>query len=178
MPSRADHGDLMVRLRAVRSHVAQLHFALLGKARILRLLMLLPPSSPAFSSSSGETARYHAALTGLRGGLARLAGARGAVDTARVNLVAGVAARLVSRCNVMDYINNVQTQMALVLFPTSLIPGVWTMNVMVPWRSGPTLTPFFSIVAITLSILLLGLSYPLYKYYTYKPPGALVPSFD
>ncbi|CCW62302.1 unnamed protein product [Phytomonas sp. EM1] len=177
-PSREDHVDLMKRIRVTRGRVARLHRCLLLKERILKQLLLPVRLEPLACHTEAAMEGYQTALTLLQAAIEKLHRTRDTVNVTSLNLVSGVAARLVSRCNVLDYINNVQTEMSLVLFPTALIPSVWTCNIMVPWRSGETLTPFFWIVGVTTFILVVGLVYPLYKYYTYKPPSALVPSMD
>lgn len=175
MPSEVDHNDLLVRFRQVRHRVASFHVELLEKERFLQQLLLPVMRRSVVCRDPNSTERYQRALTQSHGGIEKLRRARDTVNLSSMNLISGVAARLIQHCHYMDHVNHVQTQIALVVMPVNILPGLFTMNVKVPFQESDTTTAFWTLVGVTLALLFIGLAYPIYLYFHYRPPGALAP---
>lgn len=177
-PSEMDQNDLLTRIAHMRHRVAAAHTSLLLKERVLKQLLLPTLRHTPVCGDPGCVERFQRALTLTRGAIEKLRRGRDTVNLSCMNLVSGVSSRLLMHCHWMDYLNHVQSQIALVVMPVAVIPGMWAANVSVPFGTTETVKFFWSLTAITITIMLLGLIYPIRKYFMYKPPGALVPSLD
>ncbi|KAG5499937.1 hypothetical protein GH5_04075 [Leishmania sp. Ghana 2012 LV757] len=175
LPSRVDQDDLLLRTKNLRHRIAFVHVDALQKERVLKELLLPAMRLTPLSRSAQAVERYHRSLSSIRSTVLHLRKGRDIVNRASMTLISGVSARLLSHCNFMDYLNHVQTQIAVILMPITIIPNLFAMNVRVPFTDAATMTPFFCIVGITLGILVLSVAPIVYKFLMYKTPGALAP---
>ncbi|SCU68325.1 divalent cation transporter, putative [Trypanosoma equiperdum] len=175
-PSECDQLDLLRRIDDLRHSLSRVQASYFAKERVLQRLLLPVVKRTFISSAVGVAARYQRMLSGLILSIERLRKGRDVLNMSSMGLVSGVSMRLLQRCYWMDYLNNVMTMMTLVSMPISIIPGLFTMNVRVPFEDSESFVPFYVIVAVTAGIFFLGMSYPVYLYLTFKSPGALVPT--
>lgn len=178
MPSKVDQDDLLSRIREMRGRVARFHKDMLLKERLLKQLLMPVLRETVVCRDILAVERYHRCLTLVRSAVEKLRKGRDTVNSSSMNLISGVSARLVQHCHWMDYLNHVQSQISLVVMPVAVIPGVWATNISVPFQNVASTLPFTLICVVTMSILLLGLVFPAFQYFKYKPPGALVPALD
>ncbi|KAG5474439.1 hypothetical protein LSCM1_03222 [Leishmania martiniquensis] len=175
LPSRVDQDDMLVRTKSLRHRIAFVHIDALQKERVLKELLLPAMRLTPFSRSSHAVERYQRALSSIRSMALHLRKGRDIANRASMTLISGVSARLLSHCNFMDYLNHVQTQIAVILMPITIIPNLFAMNVRVPFTDAETTTPFYCIVGITLGILVFSVMPIVCKFLMYKTPGALAP---
>ncbi|KAG5500523.1 hypothetical protein JKF63_03617 [Porcisia hertigi] len=173
LPSRVDQDDMLVRTKNLRHLTAFFHMDALQKERVLKELLLPVMRPTPFSQSTQAVERYQRALSSLRSTILKLRKCRDIINMASMTLVSGVSSRLLSHCNFMDYLNHMQTRIALVVMPIAVIPGLFAMNVSVPFLNGETATPFYCIVGISVGLMLIGALPTVYKLFMYKAPGAL-----
>jgi Mg2+ and Co2+ transporter CorA len=174
-PSRVDQDDMLVRMKSMRHLIAALHVDALQKERVLKQLLLPAMRQTPLAQSTQAIERYQRSLSSVRSTVIKLRKGRDIVNMASMTLISGVSARLVAHCNFMDYLNSVQTQIAVVVMPINVIPGLWATNVKVPWQDSTSKTPFWVLTGVTLGLMLLGLAFPLYKFFIYRTPKPLVP---
>lgn len=175
LPSRVDQDDMLVRTKSIRHFIAVFHIDALQKERVLKQLLLPAMRQTPLAQSTQAIERYQRSLSSVRSTILKLRKGRDIVNRASMTLVSGVSARLFSHCNFMDYLNHVQTQIAVVVMPIAVIPGVFAMNVSVPWQQSSSIVPFYVILSITMTLMIIGLAPPLYKFYLYSTPKALAP---
>ncbi|KAH9600863.1 Mg2+ transporter protein [Trypanosoma melophagium] len=174
-PSRCDQMDLLRRIEGLRHRLSHLQAAFLAKESLL-LQLILPVMRRIFiAAEPSVVGRYQRLLSGLLLSIERLRKGRDVLNLSSMSLVGGVSMRLLQHCHWMDFLNHVMTQMSLVTMPICIIPGLFTMNVRVPFEESEGLTAFLVITAVTVLIFSAGMAYPVYVYFRYKPPGALVP---
>ncbi|ORC88221.1 putative zinc transporter [Trypanosoma theileri] len=174
-PSRCDQMDLLRRIEALRHRLSYLQAAFLAKESLLQQLILPVMRRIFIAAEPSVVGRYQRLLSGLLLSIERLRKGRDVLNLSSMSLVGGVSMRLLQHCHWMDFLNNVMTQMSLVTMPICIIPGLFTMNVRVPFEESEGLTAFLGIAAVTALIFAAGMAYPTYVYFRYKPPGALVP---
>ncbi|CAD2218822.1 hypothetical protein AGDE_11020 [Angomonas deanei] len=175
MPSDIDVQDLHERMRQVRHRVSDLHLHLLMKQRILQIL-LLPVLQESTVCPNERVRKLYQALLNEHYKIAdRVSRGKDTVNMSSLSLMCGVCARLVEHCHHMDYLNHVQSQISLIVMPINVIPGVFAMNVAVPWMSAESFKPFIGITVITIALFIIGMIVPFMNFFRYKSPGALAP---
>lgn len=178
LPSRVDQDDLLRRTSNIRHLISGFHMDALQKERVLKQLLLPAMRQTPLSHDLHAVERYQRSLSTIRSTVLRLRKGRDTLNLASMTLISGVSARLLTHCHWMDYLNHVQTQIAVIVMPISVIPGVFAMNVKVPWSETESFTPFWCITGITLALFVIGILRPMCKFFTYSTPGALVPLND
>lgn len=178
-PSRGDVKDMLTRMRQLRQRVAAMHVNFLYKERMVKQLLLpLMRHGSSLSSDAHAGVVYQRTLMTTRTAVRKLRKARDTINLSNMSMVSGVAARLSRHCHWMDYLNHVQGQIALVVMPVNVIPGLWAMNVRVPWETTTSFAPFIGITIVTVALLLVGVAVPVLRLFTYHSPGAVAPSLD
>ncbi|RNF00672.1 putative zinc transporter [Trypanosoma rangeli] len=173
-PSRCDHLDFMQRIENLRHRLSRVQASFLTKERLIQQLMLPVMRHIFITADPSAASRYQRLLSGLLLSIERLRRGRDVLNLSSMSLVSGVSMRLFQHCYYMDFVTNVMTQMALVTMPIGVIPGVFTMNVQVPFQEAETLLPFFMITLVTVVAFVVGIINPVNTYFRFKPPGALV----
>lgn len=173
LPSRVDQDDMLVRTKNIRHFIAAFHIDALQKERVLKQLLLPAMRQTPFAQSTQAIERYQRSLSSVRSTVMKLRKGRDTINMASMTLISGVSARLLTHCNFMDYLNHVQTQIAVVVMPIAVIPGIFATNVKVPWSESKSMAPFYSLLSITLGLMIIVVAYPLYKFYMYRAPKAL-----
>ncbi|KPI87892.1 hypothetical protein ABL78_3049 [Leptomonas seymouri] len=175
LPSRVDQDDMLVRMKCIRNLISTFHIDALQKERVLKQLLLPAMRKTPLAQSVKAIERYQRSLSSVRSTVIKLRKGRDIVNLASMTLISGVSARLLTHCNFMDYLNHVQTQIAVVVMPIAVIPGIFAANVKVPWTDLQSMTPFYCLFTITVSLMVIGVSFPLYKFFMYRMPKALAP---
>lgn len=192
-PSLEDQDDLLRRMRTVRRRLQEAHLHLLRKEVLIQQLLMSSPhhhheDEPGTRSALEEgeegeeeetleevNARYLHALYLTRLAIESIRRGRDTINLSSMSVMSGVVARLGQHCHWMDYVNTLQSQIALLVMPINIIPGIMSCNVRVPFQTSDSKAVFWIIAGITLFILVGGLGYPFYKYYRYALPGSIAP---
>ncbi|KEG13902.1 putative zinc transporter [Trypanosoma grayi] len=174
-PSRCDQADLLRRIEDLRHRLSRVQASFLAKERLVQQLLLPVMRRIFITSEPNISSRYQRLLSGLLLSIERLRKGRDVLNLSSMSLVSGVSMRLLQHCYWMDFLNNVMTQMSLVTMPICILPGLFTMNVRVPFEESEGLSAFLVITAVTAIVFALGMAYPVYALFRYKPPGGLIP---
>lgn len=172
-----DEPDMFLRIKEIRNTVSMFHVEMLLKERLFKHLLLPALRHTAVCRDAAAVENYRRAATSSRNAIKKLRRCRDLVNMSNMNLINGVASRLLRFANVMDYINNIQTRIALVVAPVSIIPAMWAVNIAVPFADLQSLKPFIVITTITMVLLFFGVGYSVVGYFTYHAPGPLVNMF-
>ncbi|KPA85251.1 hypothetical protein ABB37_01598 [Leptomonas pyrrhocoris] len=175
LPSRVDQDDVLVRTKRIRNLIAAFHIDALQKERVLKQLLLPAVRQTPLAQSLQAIERYQRSLSSVRSTVIKLRKGRDIVNLSNMTLISGVSARLLSHCNFMDYLNHVQTQIAVVVMPVAVIPGIFASNVKVPWSDSDSMTPFYCLTVLSFGVMAIGVAYPLYTFFMYRMPKALAP---
>ncbi|RNF13825.1 putative zinc transporter [Trypanosoma conorhini] len=173
-PSRCDHMDLMQRIQNLRHRLSRVQASFLAKERLIQQLMLPVMRHIFITADPSAASRYQRLLSGLLLSIERLRKGRDVLNLSSMSLVSGVCMRLFQHCYYMDFVSNVMTQMALITMPIGVIPGLFTMNVQIPFQENETIRPFCLITLVTIVAFAVGMINPLHTYFRFKPPGPLV----
>lgn len=181
-PAIEDEGDLLSRMRGCRRRIHITHLQLLHKEKLIQQLLSTSASSRTIVDDAAKTdedgeviLRYLHALTLTRSTIENIRRGRDTINLASMSVMSGVVARLGQHCHWMDYLNTLQSQIALIVMPINIIPGIMSCNVRVPFEDTDTQSVFWIIVAITLGILFICLAHPFYHYFRYALPGSIAP---
>nr|CCC92764.1 conserved hypothetical protein [Trypanosoma congolense IL3000] len=174
-PSQCDQLDLLRRIDDLRHALSRVQASYFAKERVVQRLLLPFVRRTFMTSEPGVAARYQRLLSGILLSIERLRKGRDVLNMSSMSLVSGVSMRLLQHCYWMDYLNNVLTMMTLVSMPVCIIPGLFTMNVRVPFEGSEGHGPFYAVAIVTAAFFFFGMSYPAYLYLKFKSPDALVP---
>lgn len=195
-PSAEDHKDVLRRMESIRHRLHLAHVQLLRKESLLQQLIATARENARANEreegakqqnstkSIGSTkttmddeviTRYLHSLSLVRAGVASVRRGRDTVNLASMNVVSGVVARLGKHCHKMDYLNKLQTQIALLVMPINVIPGLMSGNFKVPFEDSEHTFIFWIFVGVTVGTLIIGLSYPFYQSFRYRLPGSIAP---
>lgn len=141
--------------------------------------MLLPVMADAKMCINDEAKqRYKRTAAMMQRSIEKLRKCRDLVNMSNMNLISGVSARLLKHTNFMDYINHIQTQIALIIMPISLLPALFASNVQVPYQTSDSMWPFIIITVFTMSVLIFSCSAFAFNLFRYEVPGAIVKAFE
>ncbi|KAG8344119.1 hypothetical protein TRVL_05053 [Trypanosoma vivax] len=174
-PCRGDQVDLLRRIDDLRHTLSCLQASFSAKERVVKQLLLPVMRHMFVTSDPGVVSRYQRLLTVLLFSIERLRKGRDVLNMSSMTLVSGVSMRLLQRCYRLDYLNNILTRMTLVTMPMCIIPGIFTMNVRVPFERSEGYGAFLSVLIVTVLFFLLGMIHIAHVYFTFKSPGALIP---
>ncbi|EKG01964.1 hypothetical protein TCSYLVIO_007021 [Trypanosoma cruzi] len=174
-PSQCDQMDLLRRIEDLRHRLTRVQTTFLAKERLIQQLLLPVMRRIFITADSGALSRYQRLLSGLLLSIEHLRKGRDVLNLSSMSLVSGVSMRLLQHCYWMDFVSTVLTEVMMVAMPVSIIPGLFTMNVKVPFQESKGLMTFSMIALVTALVFFVGMIKPLFLYIRHKPPGALVP---
>eukprot|EP00796_Vickermania_ingenoplastis_P004733 gene4733-3418_t len=182
----AEEDEMLAQRRTAVELVAKAHHPPSAAGFDAAILIEVTPSPPTTETAlllaqqkreaeAEVLSRYLHALHLTRLAIEHTRRGRDMINLSSMSVISGVVARLGLHCHWMDYLSTLQSQIALLVMPINIIPGIMSCNVRVPFENDTSKSIFWIIVGITMGVLLIGLAYPLYRYYRYALPGSIAP---